>query len=657
MRRATFWSVLVALCGFGIAGCGGGGHLRVAITTAPTTLAAGTSSNVTAVVTHDHAAGGVTWSCAPAGACGGFSPDQTASGTPSTFTAPAVAPTGGSVTITATSVTKPSQSASMTIAITGVAAQNFVFFATGEENDLNGDLYSIAGVVAIAADGSGTVVGGEQDFNDGAGGLTSPTSGDSFTGGSLVMAPDGSGNAILTLITDNAAMGVGGTETFAVVFANPSHAEIVQFDGSATSLGSMDLQTATATPAGSFAFTASGLDGEGLLADFGGVFSVDGSGNVTGFFDENDGGVVTPNNPIPALAAASTPDSFGRGIVTGATGANSSFNYYVVGPEVIRLIDVNVFSTAIGSAYGQGSAAGTFTSGSIGASVFSVASSPDFYAAVGEFSAPTVTPAVKPNTQGHIPQGGVACGGADVSCSFNGVADVNELANAVLLPEQPFTGSFSISAAGNGFITIDGGDLGDIVTLGVYAVDPTLNILDPNDTTDSTGGALIAEMDGNLAGTGSLIPQAATIAATDFSGPYAFGAQGDTDANGDEFDFVGAAVVDTTGESFSGVGALSDPFGALSSVGESSAATFNGTVAPDGTNLGRFTIDPLTIAASDESFGTVARNVTVYEATPSQLVWIEMDPHGFFSGPLETSTAFTELAVKKTQAKAKTKKH
>jgi hypothetical protein len=209
---------------------------------------------------------------------------------------------------------------------------------------------------------------------------------------------------------------------------------------------------------------------------------------------------------------------------------------------------------------------------------------------------------------------------------------------------------------GNGFITIDDGDLGDVVKLGVYAVDPALNILDPNDTTDSTGGALIAEMDPNLAGTGSLIPQSSSIDPADFVGDYAFGAQGRSDSGDDEFDFVGAAVVDD-GNDFSGLGALSDPFAALSTGGESTNAIFNGTITPDATNNGRFTIDPLTIAASDESFDTVNPNVTVYEANPSQLVWIEMDTHSFFSGPLETSTVASGDAVKKAQAKAKTKKH
>jgi hypothetical protein len=658
MNRGTLWIVLLSICALAVAGCGGSSH-RVTITTAPSTLAAGASSNVVAVTSHD-SSDQINWSCAPSGACGSFNPTPTQSGTGSTYTAPPVAPSGGSVMITATSTDHPSRSDTVSIAITGVAAQNFVFSATGEENTTF-DLYSIAGVVAIASDGSGTVVGGEQDYNDGDVNTSPQPSGDAITGGSLVMAGDGSGNGVLTLITNNSALGVEGTETFAVVFANNNHALIVQFDGSATSSGSMDLQTATSAPAGSFAFTASGLepsDGGSVLVGFGGVLAIDGSGNVTGFFDENNGGLVTMNNSIPAGSAASAPDSFGRGIVTGATGADSAFNYYVVGPEVIRVIDVGTTSTAIGSAYGQGTSAGTFTSGSIGASVFSVANSEDLYAGVGEISNGGVIPTVKRNTQTHIPQGGVPCSGAGagVSCEFDGVADVNEL-QTVLLPAQEFTGSFSISAAGNGFIAIDDGDLADIVTLGVYVVDPTLNILDPNDTTDSLGGALVSEMDANLVGTGSLVPQPSGIDPADFSGPYAFGAQGDTADDEDEFDFVGAAVVNTDGGSFSGVGALSDPFAALSTGGQSTNATFNGVVAADIDNSGRFTIAPLTIAASDESFDTVTPTVTVYEANASQFVWIEMDTDSFWSGPLETSTVFSDDAVKRAKAKAKTKKH
>src|SRR5271156_5086149 len=124
-----------------------------------------------------------------------------------------------------------------------VLTNNFVFYAAGEDN--LGFTYSIAGVVSVTNDGNNTITGGEQDFNDGGGIGTSPQpSGDaiSATGSTLVFNTDGSGNAILTLVTSNAALGVEGTETFALTFANGDHATISQFDGAAVSSGSYDLQ-------------------------------------------------------------------------------------------------------------------------------------------------------------------------------------------------------------------------------------------------------------------------------------------------------------------------------------------------------------------------------------------------------------------------------
>ena len=132
-----------------------------------------------------------------------------------------------------------------------------------------------------------------------------------ITGGGLV--PNGDGTGTLTLITDNSNLGISGTETFVVSFANPNHALITQFDGTATSSGSMDLQTSTALPSGSFAFVVSGTssDVNGFFpAAYGGVFTIT-SGSLSGIVDSNLGGTVTPN--IPFTASLSTPDAFGRG--------------------------------------------------------------------------------------------------------------------------------------------------------------------------------------------------------------------------------------------------------------------------------------------------------------------------------------------------------
>ena len=661
MRRATLWIVFLSACALAVAGCGGGGHLRVTVTTAPTTLAAGASSNVTATVTHDHAAGGVNWSCAPSGACGTFNPVQTPSGTPSTYTAPDAAPAGGSVTITATSVTKPSVSASVTLAITGVASQNFAFYASGEENNplIEGaDTYSIAGVVAIAEDGSGTVTGGEQDYNDGHGNTSPQPGGDTITGGSLVMFD--SVNGLLTLSINNDALPQGGTEVFAVAFANSNHAVITEFDG-ATSFGSLDLQTTTAMPvSASFAFAANGANVNFDPVAEAGVFAADATGILTGTVDQNDSDTgVTLGIAIPANTQLGPTDAFGRGTVIGSLdGSGAVINYYMVGPEVIRFIDVDLVDTAVGSAYGQGSSSGSFSSGSIGQSVFSIGSAIDFYGAVGQFFTSAAPAAAAPRTKTPVPQGLPACTGVN-TCVFNGVGDLNDLLHGDQLTAQPISGTYSIAANGYGSLSFNDGDFDTVATLGVYAVDPTLNILDPNDTTDGTGGALIAEMDTNLVGIGSIVPQTDTAVAS-FNGSYAFGGQGDT-TEGDEFDFVGGATA-TTGATvvFSGLGALSDPFDALTgSFVQSANATFNATFTPDPVNTaaGRYTAI-LEVAASNAppDFPTVDLGVTAYQAYDGQLFCLETDADSYFLGSLEAaSTPFG--GAQKAHPRASLKKH
>jgi hypothetical protein len=663
MNRGTLWIVLLSVCALAVAGCGGSSH-RVTITTAPTTLTAGTSSNVIAIDSHD-SSDQINWTCAPTGACGSFNPAQTPNGTPSSYTAPAVAPSGGSVMITATSMDHPSRSDTVSIAITAVQAANFVFSLTGEESD-SGFVYSLAGVVAIAQDGSGNVLGGEQDYNDGAGN-TSPATGDSIMGGTLVMANDGSGNATLTITTNNTDLPNGGTEVFALAFANPNHALIVQFDGSATSSGSYDFQISTAAPVGapsaSFSFTASGVNQNGDPVCDGGVFSVDASGNITGIFDLNDSDstpTATFANPIPAGVTTGLVDSFGRGVVDGFLFGGASINYYVVGPEVLRLIATDPTATAIGSAYGQGAAAGTFSSASLGPSVFQIGSSADIYGAVGEFSTGPEATVVKARTHANTPvrETGTTCTGTGL-CSFSGEGDYNDLNTGAGGGPDQISGSYSIATTGYGSLNIDDGDLGPVVTFGVYAVDPALNILDPNNTTDTadSGGALIAEMDANLFGTGSIVPQT-DVTQTSFSGFYAFGGQGDGNQGSEgnnEFDFLGTGTV-TPGDSnstFVGEGALSDPFGVLTDGGEGTV-TYSATPSlPDAD--GRYSINPLVVETGPDTTANLS-DVAVYQASGGQLYWVETEEGTYFLGALEQGTAPASDA-RKAQAKSSVKKH
>src|SRR3984957_18595558 len=85
---------------------------------APSTVTAGGTLSVNATVSNDAGAGGVNWSVTCSSApCGSFTASHTASGTATTYDAPAQPPTGGTVTITATAADAPSPVVSAVVTI------------------------------------------------------------------------------------------------------------------------------------------------------------------------------------------------------------------------------------------------------------------------------------------------------------------------------------------------------------------------------------------------------------------------------------------------------------------------------------------------------------------------------------------------------------
>jgi hypothetical protein len=543
--------------------------------------------------------------------------------TSAVFTANATA--GGPYTVTASApgVATP---ANFSLTNTSVPTTNYAFYLSGLEAANNGpNFYALAGSVTI--DANGNVVTGKQDYND-AIGFTSPQpAGDSITGGTLTVDST-TGQGKLTLITSNNNLGVSGTETLGVQFVNTNHALIVQFDGTATSSGSMDVQTLPSTLSGGYSFTLSGVDTGYLSIVIGGVFSINGTTLQNGFFDVNDANSgVTLHKPFSGTLTV--PDSFGRGTITSAA-LQITLNYYVVGPEAIRIIDVDALDSGIGSAFGQG--AGTFSSTSLGSSVFGVQTNSEGgpFATAGMF---TTTPG---------------------SGSFQGVADVDEF--GVAQNDPTLSGTYAIASNGYGSLTVTDTGLEDVIALGVYMTDPTLNLNDPNNTASGLGGALVADMDSGLGGAGILIPQTDTSTAS-FANTYAFGAQ---DANGlgdsspSEFDFVGLGSV--SGGVLSGTGLVSDPFVAFSPTTTDSGATFSGTADADLANPGRYTMVTTPLAITAGGTPPLDFDVVVYQASGEQLLWINVDEFSQFVGSLQQQGSLTGLpAVRRAAAKTKPK--
>jgi len=546
----------------------------------------------------------------------------------------------GTYTVTAT-VASGAEPASFILTNTAI---NYAFYLSGlEALNAGPNFYALAGSVSV--DGNGNVLGGEQDYNDGFG-LNSPEpSPDTILPGTAALTVDPTtGQGTLTLTTNNSSLGVDGVETLGVQFVNLNHALIMQFDGTATSSGSMDTQTLSSTlNDGNYAFTLSGVDSSYSAVVYGGVFSISGSGTtLAGTFDVDDTGAATaPTLDAPFTGTITGPDGFGRGSITSSALA-IQLNYYVVGPETIRIIDVDNPNTgngnddsAIGSAFGQGT--GTFSSASLGSSIFGVESNSlgSLYAAAGMFTT---------DGNGNL---------------TTGIADDNEFDNGLIVPKATISGSYSITGNGYGSLTITAGDLGDVSVLGMYMTDPNLNLNDPNNTTSGLGGALLADLDGfTLNGTGVLTPQTDTSTGS-FAGSYAFGAQAYNNPRGPtlgwEFDLVGQGTVGSLALN-QATGLVSDPFFIFNTTPPdgTDTATFSGTAAPDPVNAGRYTMNLDMTLSGDPTYTTV-----IYQASGGQLFWLDEDKNGesVFLGPVQQQGSLTGLpAAQKGRAKTKSKK-
>ena len=93
----------------------------VASTAPPFTLAPGSAMTFYATLSNDYTVGGgsVSWSLSCGSSdCGSLSATRTSSGTAVTYTAPSAIPSGNTVTVTATSVTDPTESNSVVVTIT-----------------------------------------------------------------------------------------------------------------------------------------------------------------------------------------------------------------------------------------------------------------------------------------------------------------------------------------------------------------------------------------------------------------------------------------------------------------------------------------------------------------------------------------------------------
>jgi hypothetical protein len=351
--------------------------IQVSLTpTPPTTLVIGSTASLIAVVTNDSANAGVTWSVSCGStACGSFNPTNTASNVATTYTAPAVVPTNNTVTVVATSVTDKTKSASATITITTVKIVlndgTYVFHVSGD--DANSQ-YFLAGAFTVAG---GLITGGEQDFLDSTFGQN-----DQFIVASSSLGFTADGNIQITLATTDTKVGVNGIETFNASGVSPSRLLISESDTFAAGGGSLDLQTNVATPSGGYAFAVLGADNQNPQEPLGvgGVLRFNGTAldtSANSVFDCNDAGVTALAQAFSG-GSVTTPDAFGRVTITlnpstACTLMQMVFSGYIVGPNQIQLVEASgdTFNGTLGgTALGQGSNAGQFSTNSVSSSTY-----------------------------------------------------------------------------------------------------------------------------------------------------------------------------------------------------------------------------------------------------------------------------------------------
>jgi hypothetical protein len=600
--RIALFGIAVSVS-FLMCACSSSTPPTIAITMAPpSSMEVNLTATIAATVTNDPSNSGVDWSCAPVNSCGTFTPAHTASGATTVYRAPG---TSGSVTITAASTKKPTVTASANVTINPVGSTSnltgtYTFIASGW--DVSGNPASVVG--SIVLDGTGKVTGGEQDYFDATAPDIFPQ--DTITGGTITIGSDGRGT-LTPIAADLQANGI--TETFSIVLVNNKHLLITEFDGNVTSAGSMDLQTTPTSPTGGNAFAL--LDGWNYLV-FGGVITSDGA-TVTDAEADADG-LYPPFQDIDFSFNGDSidpPDSYGRGQISLD---GYEFAYYAVGPEAFRLIEIDGYTTdqfLAGSMYGQGAAAGAYSEASLqGPFVCGQGGLNDFgaysFGAAGQFT---------------------ATGDPGNPVFTSGVADVNfgdgsPVYAGDLVAGSSFATSYSIYSNGYGYISLDGTTTDGLANLGIYMVDPTINIADPNSTTGG-GGALMTDLDLDSAGVGFVVPQATNPT---FSGNYAFNQDGNyVTTIYHSFDLIGQTYSDGS----SNLAGLVD-FNDLDNTGQNAKVTLAGTFAADAANPGRSTAQ-LTVSGSPIS----PQNITIYQASRDLLLHVDTD-----SGTTEVVTGF-----------------
>jgi hypothetical protein len=454
----------------------------------------------------------------------------------------------------------------------------YVFSVSG--TDVNGDPISAAGT--LTANGSGTITGGAIDINDVE--FTAPAAKLPITSSSYKITTDGRGETQLNVTGNPFSSAI----TLDFVLQDTGHGLVTEFDQNATGSGTIDLQTAGVTPAGSYSYILSGgivvsSTSVSTLASVGN-FAVS-SGAITGTADFNDGGFAYADQSLSgtiALGPSSTPSSKFTTLQFGT----QTFDVIAIDADHLKLIEMDTGATLSGDAYSE-------TSTALPASAA--------FTMIGEASG--------------VP---VAIGGLMTTSgtSISGNADVND--DSTLSPSPiSFTGTSATTGA-RSVLTLTTFPIGT-----AYAAYPF------------SGGLLMLEIDDSGMMSGSALTQSASAA---LGVPDGFGLNlsGANTASGQELEVDDIAEFQTASGGTFSYGAIDENSEAQTVYGVPLTGTFTAASAGRGEisatasnssgtsstlegvlDLIYYTVDGTTFPFIEMDDGQIATGVFIQQTTPS----------------------------------------
>jgi len=447
-----------ALSLFGVSLLGGCGSGNAAITQVSTanisvTLSAPPSSaivpggaiNVSATVSNDSSGLGVQWSCAAISSCGSFNPVVTSSGVQTTYTAPAVAPSTGKVTITATSVHDITATASFVATISGLTVTISPTTPTAIQPSQK---------ISISAIVSNDPAAGGVNWS------CLPVSGcGSFS-------PSSTASGAQTSYTAPVSAPAGGTVTIIATSVTDS-------SKSSHLIAVISGITSNATMQGQYSIALASLTGTHGTSSLAGSISLDGNGNVLGgvvdiiapsLVDLQDQVVSTSSNPPPSTSSYAV-DATGRGTMRIRTthGQILDFSFALTSASHALLAEVDG-NPSNGTLDLQQHPTGGFTASQL----------------QGPYSF-TMTGTAKTNPATKVSFGGVFSADG-VGVVSNGTLDAN---TAGAMSSSSFSGTFSApDANGRGTLQLTGSR-----SLIYYIISPKALRIFEADTLDLMGGS------------------------------------------------------------------------------------------------------------------------------------------------------------------------